>query len=292
MIKKPIPAAARPELFIIHDDCLKATSPDEIEATIKDMDELGINKLPYNMIDIQVNFVVFMDIIENNIFDIDKDDRLGLNDDCKKREIRFRFCDDQIESISMFRLGKHVVTLSTFNELIVDVYKAVSRTEITDFERAKECADLIKDAGYKCKDILVVLLATRNVVKKRNENKALRLGIGLSNEFKALYMTSLSVPSVDRMVSDMEHPPREGRTPRAHLRRGHIRMQPYGPRNSLRRQTWIQPMFVNADEQFVSARRGYNVSGPLVEKPLYRPSFGNDGSIVSYIVNSELSDEN
>lgn len=37
-------------------------------------------------------------------------------------------------------------------------------------------------------------------------------------------------------------------------------MQHFGPKNELRKKIWIEPVFVNADEDWVAARTAYNVS--------------------------------
>jgi len=38
-------------------------------------------------------------------------------------------------------------------------------------------------------------------------------------------------------------------SPRMHWRRGFMRSQPYGPKNTLRRLTWIEPVLINAPEE-------------------------------------------
>jgi hypothetical protein len=47
---------------------------------------------------------------------------------------------------------------------------------------------------------------------------------------------------------------------RFHLRRGHERSQHYGRGNALVKQFWIEPCFISADDELVSARTAYSLS--------------------------------
>lgn len=108
--------------------------------------------------------------------------------------------------------------------------------------------------------LLIVLLATKNIVKTTKQNKLAKLGIGkkrFSNRFA--YTTTISLPT--DLDDDPDHPP-TGRGVLPHLRRGHIRRQHYGPAHAYVKKVWIDPVFVNADPDFVSARKAYNVSLP------------------------------
>lgn len=106
--------------------------------------------------------------------------------------------------------------------------------------------------------VLIVLLATKNIVKVTTQNKLAKLGIGKRNRFAST--TTISIPR--DLPDDPDHPS-TGAKKAAHLRRGHIRRQHYGVGNQLEKKIWIAPIFVNADPGFVSARESYKFSGWL-----------------------------
>lgn len=126
------------------------------------------------------------------------------------------------------------------------------------------------DAALSIRKILIVLLATRNIVKERTKDKLLSMGIGAKkNNFRPLYTTTLTLPKP--RVKDDGQPANVGTSPRPHLRRGHIRHQKYGPKLAFTKMIWVEPCFVNADDQFVSERSAYNTSAGT-DNPLNRPN--------------------
>jgi hypothetical protein len=103
-------------------------------------------------------------------------------------------------------------------------------------------------------DFLITLLATRNAVKTTKHHKSAKLGIGKS---PYEYVTTISLPQ--DLEDDEDHKP-TGKTVCAHLRRGHIRRQHYGPAREYVKRIWIAPIFVNADKDYVATRTAYNIS--------------------------------
>lgn len=112
------------------------------------------------------------------------------------------------------------------------------------------------DASELLARILVVVLATKNVVKRTKENKLAKLGIGKKHRNRFAYTTTVSMPY--DMPNDPDHPP-TGAKVAPHLRRGHIRRQHYGAGNAQEKTIWIAPIFVNADPAFVASRKAYFV---------------------------------
>lgn len=136
-----------------------------------------------------------------------------------------------------------------------------------------------QDAAKAIRKILIVLLATRNIVKERTKDKLLSMGIGAKkNNYRPLYTTTLSLPKT--VTRDDGQPANVGVSRRPHLRRGHIRHQKYGPRLAFTKLIWIQPCFINADEDFVSTRSAYNTSAgtdnPLIGQPKAAQSMDED----------------
>lgn len=106
---------------------------------------------------------------------------------------------------------------------------------------------------------LIVLLATKNADKRTTESKLAKLGIGKGIRGRFSYTTTISLPGT--LPSDDNNPPRSGHVA-PHLRRGHVRRQHYGAGNQMEKKIWIAPVFVNADPDFVAARRTYKLTRP------------------------------
>lgn len=103
---------------------------------------------------------------------------------------------------------------------------------------------------------LIVLLATKNADKRTTESKLAKLGIGKNIRGRFAYTTTISLPGT--LPSDSDNPARDGHIA-PHLRRGHVRRQHYGVGNQMEKKIWIAPVFVNADPDFVAARRTYKL---------------------------------
>jgi len=213
------------ERFIMELGIVKAVSLEEISATSLALLELGLYKLPYDKVDIQFQF-----------------DEIAISQDTGKPF-------DQ-------KLGPNAAVL--FTDVHLEGYGKVYSVWGDK---------IVEDITYECGDenpqylaaLLITLLATRNIVKTRKENKLLKLGIGKHNgKVKYRYSTTISIPK-DLDADPDNHTP--GKTKCPHLRRGHIRSQHYGPKNAYIKKIWIQPVFVNADEDFVSTRTHYNMGG-------------------------------
>lgn len=103
-------------------------------------------------------------------------------------------------------------------------------------------------------DGLITLLATKGLEKKSRKSKLSKLGIGKRT---SEYTTKINLsPSVQAGNLEEAEP---GQPVRPHLRRGHIRRQHYGERNLLVKQIWIDPVIVNADQNFISKRTAYRI---------------------------------
>lgn len=109
-------------------------------------------------------------------------------------------------------------------------------------------------------DLIIVLLNTKNALKEVKRNKLAGLGIGKKAGGHE-YITTIRPPA-ERAMEDAEGEAKpSGLHKKPHLRRGHPRSQAFGPRGSgLHRPIWIQPIFVNADPDWVNKRERYNVS--------------------------------
>lgn len=109
----------------------------------------------------------------------------------------------------------------------------------------------------RVRDVLVVLLASRGIRKEVTSNYS---------KARAL-MRKPQKPNADTVTTYLhlsERRPSEGRggthaAPRMHMRRGHRREQRYGKGNLLTRQVFIEPVWINADADFMVTRTAYKI---------------------------------
>ena len=163
----------RPELFLIDDDLYCACDDhwDEIDATYTDMEELGIAKLPYDNVDISMPCH----------YD-EPNDAMGPGGNL---EIYFRFRDGKYTSAEV-RIPKYVMDRSgplpgeqTIGETLERLRSERRRHQDTilpaneDFQR-----DASMEWANDTKRLLIVLLASKGIIKERNKNKLAALGIG------------------------------------------------------------------------------------------------------------------
>lgn len=244
------------QLFIIGHDALAAVSDEEVTATVAGLKEVGLYHLPYDRVAVRF-----------------------LTDDCVLKENpamphiheRFNFWQDKESGRWHSKMGPaHYIEFRNVN-LRAEPAQMWCVHDGSDpgwkpyeFDAATTTAgDSMETMNERTANILITLLATRNAVKETVEHKTAKLGIGgkkMGSTRRYQYVTTIGVPK--ELEDDVEHKP-TGATRAAHLRRGHIRRQHYGPGNQFVKPKWIAPVFVNADPSFVNSREAYNVSAPL-----------------------------
>jgi hypothetical protein len=234
-------------LFVIGPDAYLSMTQEEVKATVKDLKVLDLYYLPYDRISV----------------------RLPLDYACVLEDTAQ--VDNNPQYYRRDSLGRLRPNLGPGNYLQYDNINLLGEPSTALFigeghgEHKRFCfpADRgdVLIAAQDIADGLIALLATRNIIKSVEHNKLARLGIGGKRAGSARrfeYVTTISVPS---KLEENHESVREGREVAPHLRRGHIRHQRYGPGLAYFRQIWIAPVFVNADKEWVSKRRAYNV-GP------------------------------
>lgn len=127
-------------------------------------------------------------------------------------------------------------------------------TEKDDFDFVRRC----NHNGAKFYRLLLVLLATRNVVKTVTVDKLAKAGIG--RDKRHVHTTHIAIGQlVNTDVRERAAAP-SGGMQLPQLRRGHTRRQHYGPRNQFEKMIFIEPYFTHVDQQFMNDRQAYNVS--------------------------------
>lgn len=249
----------RPELFLISRDVIDSCQTMEVLHTYDGMVELGIAKLPYQTIDIGMNAGVY-DGTNGRTLKITSPDNKNFIDTASHLyncEIKFRYRDGECYSILIkpdCPTCKERGIKRDHEHQWIDLFEAVKNgAHRHEYDQAKYFAE-----AEKFKRVLVVLLATKNIVKVKTKDKLAALGIGKgkNSNHRPIYTTTLSLPQYVSNPSGKS----PGLTLRPHLRRGHIRRQHHGPKMEFIKTIWIEPCFVNADEDFVSERSAYNTS--------------------------------
>lgn len=239
-------------LFIIGHDALAAITDEEVAATVADLKELDLYRLPYDRVAVRLQTD---DCILPENF---QPDVHGLNP-------RFNWWQDKDGRWHSKMGPAHFVEFRNLNlkgePAPMWVVHDGSDPGWQRYE-FQDRGDIAVGMAERVINILITLLATRNAVKTTEHNKAARLGIGGKKKGSTKryeYVTSISVPKI--LEDDEEHAS-SGKEKVPHLRRGHIRRQHYGPKNSMVKRKFIEAVFVNADKDWVATRTAYNVTRP------------------------------
>lgn len=234
------------QLFRLSTSIIDSMSTEEVQATLADMQELGIAKPPYDVYSIEAPIGRVFKLYEQG----------------SGQEVPIPA--NQMERSAIYHID-HIqnsigLEIPSFNEhcAIPNVHKylkQIAKEGIVNQSDIMTVTESMPLAAERLEQLLIVLLATKNVVKEVTHNRLAKFGVGKQ---KAEYTTTLKIGKITEDASVPGEP--TGTTRRPHLRRGHIRRQHYGPENSYVKQIFIQPCFVNADEGWINSRTAYNVS--------------------------------
>jgi len=234
------------QCFHISRELSHSFSLEEINATYVDMEEMGIAYLPYPDLDIiSPASAIF------KLRGYDKADH-GAIETYETMLIKLRYTGGLgSEWYAKIPSGRWIPISEDF-----EVFMRMRR------EHSEIARDIEGFTGNNrdyvlsiWRRLLIVALATRNIIKEVREHKAAQLGIG-KGEYAAT--TTLKLGTITE--SQFEGHGGTHASPRPHLRRGHIRRQHYGPLNELVKKIWVAPTMVNVDQEFVDRRTAYNVS--------------------------------
>lgn len=242
-------------------DVWAALSPDEISASVAAMHEFGIYRLPYDAGEIVLRIQHHDDGDPKGFHQVTEVKGLREGDIYREEILMYpktlkgsHGLRDYHKFIKLIqaREGRPVTRWLDPEFRMIDLGPHLDGKRVVHrYQAFCEAADDVACQKH-FRDGLIVLLASKGLDKQTKERKLAKLGIGKkTNE----YITTIGLShNLERHESA-----RDGSPVRPHLRRGHVRMQPHGPANSLRKAIWVEPCFVNADADFVSQRTAYRV---------------------------------
>jgi hypothetical protein len=235
------------QLFIVGRDVLESMSQEDVKATCGGLRQAGLYRLPYPSVSLRFP-ISALEFDEGQDSKGRDSESMITKGQCEQtRPGKFRYVERPGEWIEL-------IGLNTEGR---DVFQILNIPRTTPGRAVVHSPPGEWIEGWL--DVLIALLATRNVAKEITEDKLAKLGIGKhSGKHRYRYTTTLTLPA--RLEPGTREEAGSGRELRAHWRRGHIRNQRFGPKLQFSESKWIEPVFVNADKEFIGERTAYNMS--------------------------------
>ena len=233
----------KPHLFRLSDEILSCFDIEDVRATYNDMLALNLDKDPYPYYAIEVK-VKFMYIFGKKV---------GLlvgEDDGKDPSIMQATC------VFIYELdddGEHY----HFDALMHVKGNYVNLLAAAMLNKNKEQENYVNGIAEHLRYFLMVVLATKNAEKVTKENLTRSISPKQRKDAaKYQYTTTIKIGKITETYGASTG---LGGTKRPHLRRGHIRTQHFGKGNAEVKKIFIQPVFVNADDNWISEQKTYRV---------------------------------
>ena len=231
----------KPHLFRLSDEILECFDMDDVVATYEDMHRMDLDRDPYDYYCVEVNtkfilnFSQFLGMQNGNYEE-------AMNSAAKwKWVFHYKIYEDYTYT------GEVFVTLPSgkiFN------YSELSTID----ENCEETISIIEES-LKC--FLILLLATKNIDKRTLSNN--KRSVSPRSQKDAKHYSHTTTIRIGKITETYTSDVGGGRNVRPHLRRGHIRTQHFGKGNAETKKIFIQPIFVNADENWINEQKTYKV---------------------------------
>lgn len=246
---KKMEIQTKPQLFEIPTNVWETLDFDVVQDTYSDMFKAGLVHPPFFVFSVRMPLRGFLSALATYAMSKGETgiDLNGFFDSIDHLGYKFIVAHYEFRKVAFNYEFRSVIDLG---EGIRSVDFCLLTKMPKEFER--EMVDFI----YKC---LTILLATKNTGKNVVTN-SLRSGSKKARDNSAKYSTTTYI-SIGKIVETMHGSSGQRGPVRAHLRRGHVRRQRFGEGRSEEKNVFIAPVFVNADQEWISERRKYKLVG-------------------------------
>ncbi len=236
----------KPELFIIENETVAALNIFDINKTFAAMGEAGVVGLPVNK---------FMIVFDPKIYtgDFYEDDDEGETTEMVielMKNLPNCWLAVQVEYFEQPLTAGQIDKCNgmvRFHQGWIDRRNFKMLTELALVENKQQ-----QDGYGSIMRTLLVLLATKNAQKDRVQNSPRASSAKQRNASKHFgYTTTIRIGKITENCKSGG----TGSPTRPHLRRGHVRNQPYGEGRREIKQIFIAPVFINADKEYVESQR-------------------------------------
>jgi len=232
-------------LFVIGREVFQAISFQEVRETTKAMHDAGVFKAPFKEIDV---------IIDANLYEVQKfinprwtPDRTCAIDEPWSLIMKYKCDEDGYLAFICNRNDR----LKRF----VSMADVIAKYKNSGFE--KTVPNFLQDLQDVFTEIfatLIVLLATKNIVKQEQEVAVSRSRLLSRKRKSQCRYSGITHLRIGKIAETFQGDGSRGPV-RPHLRRGHVRNQRIGEGRKDVKKVFIQPVFVNADDGWIENQR-------------------------------------
>lgn len=265
------------QLFRLSSEILDSVELEDVEKTYTDMFEMKINYPPFKAYSIEISSK-FLSKLGEKLCDYHKNKNYWPTNfsyglfieyfEFEKNEkgyLKFsEFLKDDLtdkiipEDNKVCTMNINFLTKDGRCEAF-DNYIAYRKINGKSDDETEKYKKIMGNIGSKLRELLIVLLATKNHIIEQKKDKDLARGrFNKKQAYRKDYPITTTIV-IGKITETYESKGGIGSAKRPHMRRGHIRTQHYGPKNELTQKIFIQPVFVNADEGWISERKAYNI---------------------------------